>query len=114
MALPLLQPRPGPGRDEAVTALKEEPGEGIVVPGSISVTRQLFAAGLVDRLHLMVHPIAARTGFKLFEEGEPPIHLDLVSADPMAMGVLDLVYAAVPAPTPAGYEEAKQHLPDAG
>ena len=79
---------------EGVRALKETgPGDGeIIVPGSISVVRQLLAAGLVDRLHLMVHPIAARSGFKLFDEGDRPIPLRLVSARPFETGVLDLVY----------------------
>ena len=46
---------------EAVTALKNEPGEGTVgMSGSVSVVRQLLAAGLLDELHLLVHPIALR------------------------------------------------------
>jgi dihydrofolate reductase len=46
---------------EAVTALKHEPGEGnIAISGSISVVRQLLAAGLPDELRLVVHPIAVR------------------------------------------------------
>ena len=78
---------------EGVAALKEEPGDrGIVMPGSISVARQLLRAGLVDQLHLMVHPIAARTDFRLFDEGEPPIPLRLVSSHELAGGVLNLVY----------------------
>jgi dihydrofolate reductase len=88
---------------EGVRALKESgAGDGeIIVPGSISVVRQLLAAGLVDRLHLMVHPIAARSGFKLFDEGDDPIPLRLVSAQPFATGVLNLVYEpTAPAATP--------------
>jgi dihydrofolate reductase len=77
---------------DGVAALKNESGGGIVMPGSISVARQLLAAGLVDRLHLMVHPIAARTGFKLFDEGEPPIPLRLASSEAFETGVLNLVY----------------------
>jgi dihydrofolate reductase len=96
-----------------VAALKDESGEGIVIPGSVSVVRVLLTARLVDRLHLMVHPIAMRTGFKLFDEGAPPVHFDLVSAEPMAMGVLNLMYVTTAAPAAAGYDEAKQHLPDA-
>ncbi len=65
--------------------------------GSISVARQL-AAGLVDRLHLMVHPIAARTGFRLFDEGEPPIPLTLISSQAFQAGVLNLVYELDPNP----------------
>jgi dihydrofolate reductase len=86
---------------DGVTALKTEPGDaGIVVPGSVSVVRQLLDAGLVNQLHLMVHPIAARTGFRLFDEGKPPIPLELVSAQPFQTGVLNLVYA--PAKTASG------------
>ena len=47
----------------AVTALKADPGvKGILIPGSISVVQQLLAAGLVDELRLLVHPVAARKG----------------------------------------------------
>ena len=57
---------------EAVTALKNEPGEGTIgMSGSVSVVRQLLAAGLLDELHLLVHPIAVRKGMRLFDEGEP-------------------------------------------
>ena len=59
---------------EAVTALKDQPGDGnIAMSGSVSVVRQLLAAGLLDELHLLVHPIAVRKGMRLFDEGERPI-----------------------------------------
>ncbi len=78
---------------EAVTALKNEPGEAdIAMSGSISVVRQLLAAGLLDELHLLVHPVAVRKGMRLFDEGEPPIPLRLISAKPFATGVVYLVY----------------------
>ncbi|MFG2057626.1 dihydrofolate reductase family protein [Micromonospora sp. NPDC048930] len=96
---------------EAVTALKNEPGGTIGMSGSISVVRQLLAAGLLDELNLLVHPIAVRTGMRLFDEGEPPIPLTLVSAQPFATGVLNLVYAPAPPPAEAGYDDAKVHLP---
>lgn len=100
---------------EGVTALKNEPGDGgIVIPGSISLVRQLLNAGLVDRLHLMVHPIAARTSFRLFDEGQPPIPLRLISSQAFQTGVLNLVYAPATAPGDAGYEDAKAHLPRSG
>jgi dihydrofolate reductase len=38
---------------DAVTALKNEPGGNIALSGSVSVVRQLLAAGLVDELHLL-------------------------------------------------------------
>jgi dihydrofolate reductase len=58
---------------EAATALKAEPGDApIGISGSVSVVRQLLAAGLVDELHLLVHPIAIRKGMRLFGDGESP------------------------------------------
>lgn len=79
---------------EAVTALKGEPGVGkILVPGSLSVVRQLLAAGLVDELRLLVHPVAARTGERLFGEGEPVYPLRLLRSEIFPTGVVRLVYA---------------------
>src|SRR5262245_56477665 len=53
----------------AVTALKNDPDIGrIALSGSVSVVRQLLDTGLVDDLHLFVHPAAAGTGLRLFEE----------------------------------------------
>ena len=77
---------------EAVTALKNEPGGNIAMSGSVSVVRQLLAAGLLDELHLLVHPIAVRKGMRLFDEGETPIPLRLISSETFKTGVLNLVY----------------------
>jgi dihydrofolate reductase len=96
---------------EAVAALKHEPGDSnIALSGSISVVRQLLAAGLLDELHLLVHPIAVRKGMKLFDEGEP-IPLTLIKSETFETGVLNLVYAPVRATNDATYEDARAHLP---
>jgi dihydrofolate reductase len=95
---------------EAVTALKNEGERTIGMSGSVSVVRQLLAAGLLDELHLLVHPIAVRKGMRLFDEGEPPISLTLVSSETFTTGVLNLVYAPAESAGDAGYEEAKAHL----
>jgi dihydrofolate reductase len=95
---------------EAVTALKNE-GEGTIgMSGSVSVVRQLLAAGLLDELHLLVHPIAVRKGMRLFDEGETPVPLTLISSETFTTGVLSLVYAPAESAGDAGYEEAKAHL----
>jgi dihydrofolate reductase len=95
---------------EAVAVLKNEPGGDIGMSGSVSVVRQLLAAGLLDELHLLVHPIAVGKGMRLFDEGES-IPLKLLSSQAFDTGVLYLVYAPAEAPAPAGYDEAKVHLP---
>jgi dihydrofolate reductase len=95
----------------AVTALKNEPGDGAIgMSGSVSVVRQLLAAGLLDELHLLVHPIAVRKGMRLFEEGESPIPLKLLSSEAFETGVLNLVYAPAESAGDASYDDAKTHL----
>jgi dihydrofolate reductase len=91
--------------------LKNE-GEGtIAMSGSVSVVRQLLAAGLLDELHLLVHPIAVRKGMRLFDEGETPMPLTLISSETFKTGVLNLVYGPAEAIGNATYEDAKAHLP---
>jgi dihydrofolate reductase len=96
---------------EAVTALKNEPGStDIGMSGSVSVVRQLLAAGLLDELHLLVHPIAVRKGMHLFDEGESSIPLRLVSSKAFTTGVMYLIYAPAESTPTGGYDEAKAHL----
>jgi dihydrofolate reductase len=96
---------------EAVTALKNEPGDGTIgMSGSVSVVRQLLTAGRLDELHLLVHPIAVRKGMRLFDEGEPPIPFTLISSQTFKTGVLNLVYAPAESAGNASYEDAKVHL----
>jgi dihydrofolate reductase len=83
---------------DTVTALKNEPGGDISLSGSISVVRQLLAAGLLDELHLLTHPIAVRKGMRLFDEGDTTIPLKLVSAQTFQTGVVHLVYGPAEAP----------------
>jgi dihydrofolate reductase len=96
---------------ETVTALKNEPGEGTIgLSGSVSVVRQLLAAGLLDELHLLVHPIAVRKGMRLFDEGETPIPLTLLSSETFKTGVLNLVYGPAGSTGAGTHDDAKAHL----
>ena len=98
---------------EAVAALKNEPSSAnIAMSGSVSVVRQLLAVGLLDELHLLVHPIAVRNGMRLFDEGQP-LPLELVSSDTFQTGVLNLVYRPAESAGRGTYEDAKAHLPQA-
>ena len=100
---------------EAVTALKADPTIGkILVAGSISVVRQLFAAGLIDELRLLVHPVAARRGERLFDEGEPVYPLRLVRSDIFPTGVVRLIYAPSELPSTASYDDVTDNVPGAG
>jgi dihydrofolate reductase len=97
---------------EAVTALKNEPGEGTIgMSGSVSIVRQLLDAGLLDELHLLVHPIAVRKGMRLFDEADTPVPLALLSCKQFRTGVLYLVYGPAAQVPEGGYEEARAQLP---
>jgi dihydrofolate reductase len=97
---------------EGVTKLKAEPGGDIGMSGSPSIVRQLLEAGLLDELHLLVHPIAKRTGLRLFDDGQA-IPLKLLSSAVFETGVLHLVYGPDPDPPTGGYDEAVSALNDA-
>jgi dihydrofolate reductase len=78
----------------AARALRDDPSvKGILVPGSVSVVRQLMAAGLLDELRLLVHPVAVRGGTRLFDDGDSSYHLRLVKSEALPTGVLRLIYA---------------------
>ncbi len=84
---------------EAVAALKADTDiRGILIPGSISVVQQLLAAGLVDELRLLVHPVAARKGRKLFDEGDAPYHLKVSATEVFPTGVIRVIYSPAEAP----------------
>jgi len=97
---------------ESVTALKKDPTIGkIAISGCVSVVRQLLDAGLLDELHLFVHPATAGSGLRLFEDGQTARPLKLLSAHPFATGVVYLVYGPDPNPPAGSYDEAKESLP---
>ncbi|NDU74470.1 dihydrofolate reductase [Actinomadura sp. DSM 109109] len=96
---------------EAVTALKKEPSTSdIAMSGSVSVVRRLLAEGLLDELHLLVHPIAVRKGMRLFEDAEAPLPLKLLSSETFTTGVVHLVYRLDDEAPSGDYEQAKQNL----
>jgi dihydrofolate reductase len=60
--------------------------------GSATLVRWLLEEGLIDELHLLVHPVVVGHGKKLFADGAK-VPLKLVSATTFTTGVLHLVYA---------------------
>ncbi|WP_312882663.1 dihydrofolate reductase family protein [Streptosporangium album] len=58
--------------------------------GSITIPRALLRAGLVDDLHLLVHPITLGTGQRLFTSDRIP--LTLAASATFSTGVVHLHY----------------------
>jgi dihydrofolate reductase len=98
---------------EAVSELKAGAGiKGILIPGSISVVQQLLAAGLVDELRLLVHPVAARKGRRLFDDGDAPYHLTVTATETFPTGVIRVIYSPTEAPAKVGYDAIKDQSPE--
>jgi dihydrofolate reductase len=98
---------------DVVTELKADTGiRGVLIPGSISVVQQLLAAGLVDELRLYVHPVAARKGRKLFDDGDTPYHLKVTATEVFPTGVIRVIYSPAEAPAKVGYDQIKEHVPE--
>lgn len=76
---------------EAVTQLKAKTPQGVLV-GSLSLGAALERQGLIDEYRLVLHPVIAGHGPRLFEGLTPPKHLGLVSATPLKGGQLALHY----------------------
>ncbi|GAA2594091.1 dihydrofolate reductase family protein [Actinomadura fulvescens] len=72
--------------------LKERNEGAITMSGSATLVRWLLANGLLDELHLLVHPIAVGHGRRLFED-TPTHRLRLLSNKVFQTGVLHSVYA---------------------
>ena len=97
---------------DAVTSLKANAGiRGILIPGSISVVPQLLAAGLVDELRLLAHPVPARKGRRLFDDGDAPYHLWVTATEAFPTGVIRVIYSPTEAPAKVGYDQVKDQAP---
>lgn len=77
-----------------VRALKEAPGDDIVVTGSITLCHTLIAAGLVDEYRLFGYPVVQGRGRGLFPQGWSADRLRLVEATSFTGGATYRRYAA--------------------
>jgi dihydrofolate reductase len=83
---------------QEIGVLKEQPGQDIVVTGSITLCHTLIRAGLVDEYRLFVYPVVQGRGRRLFPDGfELP--LTLLEARSFRGGVTLSRYAASPTAT---------------
>jgi dihydrofolate reductase len=78
---------------ERIRGIKAQDGGDIAMSGSPTTVRWLLREGLLDELNLLVHPIAVGGGLaRLFPPDDPPVRLELQSAQPFKSGVLNLSY----------------------
>jgi dihydrofolate reductase len=77
---------------EAVSALKQQEGQNILVGGSGELADTLLRAGLVDELRFLVSPVVLGSGRRFFKDGSPPKVMELAEAVTFASGVLAVTY----------------------
>lgn len=83
------------GDVEVVQRLKDAVDGDIFLSGSATTVRWLLANGLLDELQLLLHPVVAGAGQRLFE-GPATHELVLVDSSTLSTGVLHLVYRPAP------------------
>jgi dihydrofolate reductase len=76
-----------------VRALKERPGQDIVVTGSITLCHALIEAELVDEYRLFTYPVVQGRGRRLFPDGVEAPALRLVEATAFRSGITYARYA---------------------
>jgi dihydrofolate reductase len=84
---------------EEIAALKRQPGKNFGVAGSPTLVENLLQDDLLDELELMVHPVVAGGGKRLFKDGRALKRLRLVGSKTTSTGVSILAYR------PAGKSE---------
>src|SRR5260370_17353301 len=77
--------------DVKAELLKLKQDKQLGVTGSPTLVRWLLQQGLIDELHLLVHPVAVGAGQRLFEPGEK-VELRLIASTTFSTGVLHMVY----------------------
>ncbi|MGH3087449.1 MAG: dihydrofolate reductase family protein [Rubrobacteraceae bacterium] len=77
---------------EEIGKLKSQPGKNIAACGSPSLVRFLLQNDLLDELTLMIHPVVAGGGKRLFEDGGSVKRLELADSKTTRTGVSILKY----------------------
>ena len=82
------------GRDwvDRLRGIKASDGPDVGVSGSLTLVRALLGHGLLDELHLMVHPLVVGSGARLFPDGTEQRPLTLLHSSALSSGVLHLAY----------------------
>ena len=75
-----------------VTRLRQEPGQDMVVWGSLTVARALLKAGLVDRCELVICPVVLGKGTPLFHETVKEFKPSLKATTAFDRGAVALSY----------------------
>lgn len=77
---------------EEINDLKEQPGQAITLASSPTLVRSLLEANLIDELTLMIHPVVAGKGKRLFSGEMDLKHMELIACKGTSSGVIIATY----------------------
>ena len=77
---------------EELSALKAEPGHGLVLFGGADIAATLMRVDLIDEFRLFVHPVVLGGGTPLFPAAERRVKLQLAQARTFDSAVVHLHY----------------------
>jgi dihydrofolate reductase len=78
--------------EASLRALKEQPGKDLLTTGSTKLVRSMLRYGVVDELHLFVHPLVVGSGERLFEADGPRVELRVRASETFGTGVIHVEY----------------------
>jgi dihydrofolate reductase len=76
----------------SVAQIKSQPGPDLGIVGSAQLVRSLFAAELIDRYLLLIHPLVLGQGRRLFDDRGPDGDFELVDSVVTHKGVIITSY----------------------
>lgn len=82
----------------------------VLIPGSISIVRELLSVGELDELRLLMHPVLAGTGRRIFAADAGLQPLELVRSEAFPTGVVRLIYRPAALPGTGDYADAAHEL----
>lgn len=98
---------------DTVAELHADTGlDTVLIAGSISIVRELLSAGELDEFRLLIHPVLAGSGRRLFAADAGLQPLRLIDSAVFPTGVLRLRYVPAQLPESGGYADAAQRLND--
>ena len=77
---------------QQIAAIKQQPGEDILLFGSPTATHSLMELGLIDGYWLFVNPVILGQGIPLFDRIREKVKLQLLTTRQFASGVTELNY----------------------
>lgn len=77
---------------EEVSRIKQQPGQDVLIFGSGELVHSLMSLDLIDEYRLMVFPVLAGSGKRLFREESEKKVLKLIETRTFSSGVIVLTY----------------------